>query len=339
MTQPQPQPAGKTAGADYADLRNALGAFVTGVTVATTIDAQGRPRGLTANSFTSVSLNPALILVCIGEGAASYSAFTACERFAVNILSERQRHVSALFASQSADKFEQVQWTMSPGGAPLLNDSLSWLDCRLHTAIPCGDHAIVVGEVTDYSTGAGRPLGYFRGGYVRFGLAQDAVDAYRRAQAALGCIVDDGEGLLLCRGATGAWSVPLSTMADAGASGKDALNAALDKIGAEVDLSFIYSIFGDRPAYIIYRGRLKSLRPRAPHRARLFRPDEIPWDDLPDEPFRNMLKRYVAERDSERFGIYAESDAGGQVAVLENHPQPWTTYAATDAPQPGAIDK
>jgi len=309
-----------------ADLRNTLGAFVTGVTVATTVDAAGRPRGLTANSFTSVSLNPALILVCISESAASYAAFAACKRFAVNILSERQRHVSALFASQSPDKFRRVRWTMSRGGAPLLDDSLAWLDCRLHTLIPCGDHAIVVGEVTGYSADAGRPLGYFRGGYVRFGLEQDAFDAYRRADSALGCIVDDGDGLLLCRTASGGWPVPLSTMAGDGRSGKDALNAALAGIGAEADLSFIYSVFGGAPTYIIYRGWLKRLRGGASDRARLFRPDEIPWDAIPGDAFRHMLERYVAERDSARFGIYAESDCGGQVAVLKNQPQPWAAY-------------
>lgn len=332
MLQPQ-SPAGETGGETFADLRHTLGAFVTGVTVATTVDPQGRPRGLTANSFTSVSLNPALILFCIGESAASYSAFAACERFAVNILSERQRHVSALFASQSAHKFHRVAWRMSPGGAPLLDDSIAYLDCRLRMLTPCGDHAIVVGEVTGYAAGAGRPLGYFRGGYVRFGLEQDAVDAWR-AESVLGCIVDDGDGLLLCRTASG-WSVPLSTMAGGELTGKDALRDALDGIGAEADLAFVYSLFGNRPAYIIYRGWLKNLRrppgPGAVVDARMFRPEDIPWADIPGAPFRTMLQRYVAERRSARFGIYAESDGGGRVAALDGGPQPWATYVNADA--------
>lgn len=327
----QPQQA-KHQAKDFAGLRNILGAFVTGVTVVTTFDHQGRPRGLTANSFTSVSLNPALILVCIGEDAASYSAFTACTRFAVNILSERQQPVSALFASKSPDKFKRVRWTKSAGGSPLLEDSLAWLDCRLHTLMPFGDHAIVVGEVTGYSAGAGRPLGYFRGGYVRFGLEQDAMDAYRRAEPVLGCIADDGDRLLLCPDASGQWSVPLSNMAGGALSGKGALKTVLETIGAEVDFSFIYSLFGvdgGEPTYIIYRGLLKNSRPLrrgAQSGARLFRADEIPWEKISPAPFRQMLKRYVAERHSERFGIYAESDCGGQVAVLESQPQPWASY-------------
>ncbi|MDD9858534.1 MAG: flavin reductase [Gammaproteobacteria bacterium] len=332
----QPRQA-KNQAKDFADLRNILGAFVTGVTVVTTVDNQGRPRGLTANSFTSVSLNPALILICIGESAASYAAFTACKRFAVNILSERQKPVSALFASKSPDKFKRVGWTKSPGGSPLLDHSLAWLDCRLHALMPVGDHAILVGEVAGYSAGAGgRPLGYFRGGYVRFGLEQDAMDAYRRAQPVLGCIVDDGDRLLLCSDASGQWSVPLSNMAGGAQSGKGALRAVLENIGAEVDFSFIYSLFGvhdGEPTHIIYRGLLKNsqrLRRGAQSNARLFRADEIPWEKIALAPFRQMLRRYVAERHSERFGIYAESDAGGQVAVLESQPQPWASYTNTN---------
>ncbi|MDD9874622.1 MAG: flavin reductase [Gammaproteobacteria bacterium] len=332
----QPRQA-KNQAKDFADLRNILGAFVTGVTVVTTVDNQGRPRGLTANSFTSVSLNPALILICIGENAASYAAFTACKRFAVNILSERQKPVSALFASKSPDKFKRVGWTKSPGGSPLLDHSLAWLDCRLHALMPVGDHAILVGEVAGYSAGAGgRPLGYFRGGYVRFGLEQDAMDAYRRAQPVLGCIVDDGDRLLLCSDASGQWSVPLSNMAGGAQSGKGALRAVLENIGAEVDFSFIYSLFGvhdGEPTHIIYRGLLKNsqrLRRGAQSNARLFRADEIPWEKIALAPFRQMLRRYVAERHSERFGIYAESDAGGQVAVLESQPQPWASYTNTN---------
>jgi len=332
----QPQQA-KNQAKDFADLRNILGAFVTGVTVVTTFDNQGRPRGLTANSFTSVSLNPALILVCIGEAAASHSVFTACRRFAVNILTERQQIVSALFASQSPDKFKRVEWTKSAGGSPLLDGSLAWIDCRLHTRMPFGDHAILVGEVTGYSAGAGgRPLGYFRGGYVRFGLEQDAMDAYRRAHPVLGCIVDDGDRLLLCSDASGQWSVPLSNMAGGAQSGRGALKAVLENIGAEVDFSFIYSLFGvddGEPTHIIYRGLLKNSRRLgrgAQSNARLFRADEIPWEKISLAPFRQMLKRYVAERHSERFGIYAESDSGGQVAVLESQPQPWASYTDTN---------
>jgi len=96
--------------------RQALGNYPTGVTVVTTVDADGTPRGLTANSFTSVSLDPALILVCLGKTTASHPVFMQAERFAVNILAEDQREVSALFASKSPDKFAQAAWHTGASG-------------------------------------------------------------------------------------------------------------------------------------------------------------------------------------------------------------------------------
>lgn len=93
------------SGFDPLDLRRALGAFVTGVTVVTTTDKTGKPRGFTANSFTSVSLVPPLVLACIAKGAGSYEAFAGTKHFAVNILAERQKEISSIFASRNADRF------------------------------------------------------------------------------------------------------------------------------------------------------------------------------------------------------------------------------------------
>src|ERR1700754_1916090 len=93
---------------DARAFRRALGNFVTGVTIVTTIDAVGRPRGLTVNSFTSVSLSPPLVLACIANTAASYEVFRQSKAFAINILSEDQRSISDLFASKAEDKFDHV---------------------------------------------------------------------------------------------------------------------------------------------------------------------------------------------------------------------------------------
>jgi flavin reductase (DIM6/NTAB) family NADH-FMN oxidoreductase RutF len=95
---------------DAMDLRRALGAFATGVTVVTTVDGDGNPRGFTANSFTSVSLEPPLILVCLAKRAASCPVFQVAESFAVNILSEDQKAVSSAFSSPTADRFGTVDW-------------------------------------------------------------------------------------------------------------------------------------------------------------------------------------------------------------------------------------
>jgi flavin reductase (DIM6/NTAB) family NADH-FMN oxidoreductase RutF len=148
-------------------LRRAFGSFPTGVTVVTTLDADGRPRGMTANSFASVSLEPALLLVCIGHGTASFPAFAQCRSFAVNVLRDDQEHVSLLFASRSALKFANVSYTARHTGSPVLTDCLSWFDCTVHQRVHAGDHAVLFGRVQQFDTSHAAPLGFSRGRYAK----------------------------------------------------------------------------------------------------------------------------------------------------------------------------
>ena len=150
---------------DIRELRRTLGCFATGVTVVTTLDAAGQPRGMTANSFTSVSLDPALILVCVAKSAPILAAFETGEGFAVNILEETQRDLSTRFATPSADKFAGVTWQPRITGAPVLNDVLAYLDCRLHQRIDAGDHVILIGAIADYGRSDASPLLFCRGSY------------------------------------------------------------------------------------------------------------------------------------------------------------------------------
>ena len=123
---------------DPRELRTALGAFVTGVTVVTTLDAEGHPRGFTANSFTSVSLDPALVLVCLGKHSSSREIFATAGRFAVNILAEEQKAVSSTFASKVADRFAGLDWRVAETGSPIIADVVTWLDCETHDIIDGG---------------------------------------------------------------------------------------------------------------------------------------------------------------------------------------------------------
>jgi flavin reductase (DIM6/NTAB) family NADH-FMN oxidoreductase RutF len=157
-------------GVDPRELRRTLGQFVTGVTIVTVRDERGLPRGLTANSFTSVSLDPPLILVCIASRAPSRQAFDAAPGFAVNILGEAQRDVSARFASPVSDKFAGLSWRPGASGAPLLERSLAYLDCRTHRRIEAGDHVILIGEVTSFDRNEQSPLAFCRGAYVSVNL-------------------------------------------------------------------------------------------------------------------------------------------------------------------------
>ena len=111
-------------------LRKTLGKYSTGVTVVTSIDNDGNPIGMTVNSFTSVSLQPALVLWCIDKKQPSYNSFMDAKGYAVNILSKDQNDLCHKFASQLDDKFENVDWEKSENGFPLVKNSLAWLDCK-----------------------------------------------------------------------------------------------------------------------------------------------------------------------------------------------------------------
>ena len=155
-----------------AALRQALGCFVTGVTVVTTRDAAGVPHGFTANSFTSVSLDPPLALVCVGHEVEGLEAFRTCAGFAVNMLSESQRAISDTFASDRPDRFAEVRWREGARGAPLLDGCVAFLECESRQRIAAGDHMILIGRVTAFAHTAGRPLVFWRGRYL--GLPRDA---------------------------------------------------------------------------------------------------------------------------------------------------------------------
>ena len=171
MTQHQKIRAATVTASDAAELRQTLGSFATGVVVATTLDARGNPKGFTANSFTSVSLDPPLVLVCVDKRASCYPAFAGTAHFAVNILCEAQQHVSRAFASKSPDKFADMPWVPGVTGSPIFPDSTAWLDCELHNRVEAGDHLIVIGRVLSFGHSPAKPpLGYHRGSYIAFAV-------------------------------------------------------------------------------------------------------------------------------------------------------------------------
>lgn len=150
------------------EFRRTLGHFASGVTVITACDGDGRPTGLTASAFTSVSLEPPLILVCVDHKAQSYPALIASKMFAVNILCLDQEAVSRRFATTKIDnKFDGVPFTLSPLGVPLIDNALAQLECTTVNVHLEGDHTIFVGRVERAHSGAGVPLVYYRGRYDR----------------------------------------------------------------------------------------------------------------------------------------------------------------------------
>lgn len=150
---------------DKNEFRRLLARFAAGVTVVTTKGADGKPYGLTATAFTSVSLIPPLVMVCIGKDSESYPHFTAHGVFAVNFLRHSQEDLSQHFATKGGDKFSSVRWTAHATGAPIIENVLGWVDCRIVASHDAGDHTIHVGEVEIGDAHDDAPLIHYAGKY------------------------------------------------------------------------------------------------------------------------------------------------------------------------------
>jgi flavin reductase (DIM6/NTAB) family NADH-FMN oxidoreductase RutF len=148
---------------DPRDLRRALGQYATGVTVVTTVDATGQRFGMTANSFTSVSLSPPLVLWAAARHSPSLAAFEAAGRFAVNVLASDQHHLSRQFSTSGTEKFEGVR--LLPGDLPLIEGTVARFVCRRTQRLDVGDHVLFIGEIESYDAPGGEPLVFHSGFY------------------------------------------------------------------------------------------------------------------------------------------------------------------------------
>lgn len=155
---------------DDSEFRRVMGHFTSGVTIVTSLHADGRPCGLTVNAFCSLSLVPPQVLVCVERDADSFDCIERAGVFAVNILEEgRGEALSRRFSTWGVeDKFRGVAHRAERTGAPILEAALAWVDCRLSQKVSAGDHEVFIGEVLDGDAHEGSPLVYYRGGYGRF---------------------------------------------------------------------------------------------------------------------------------------------------------------------------
>lgn len=150
---------------DQRQFRDALGRFATGVTIITTAGVSGQPEGLTANSFSAVSLNKPLVLWCLAKSAPSLPIFLSSDYFAINVLSSKQRDLSNQFARPAEDKFSDIEWRLGLGGVPLISNCLAIFECKNARQYEEGDHWILIGEVQHFSYGDDQPLLFTNGNY------------------------------------------------------------------------------------------------------------------------------------------------------------------------------
>lgn len=303
------------------EYRRTLGAFMTGVTVVTTTDKAGRPRGMTMNSFTSVSLDPPLVLVCVDFRAASYEAFRESEGIGIHILSSDQQELAINFASKSPDKFVGIETVNGSGGAPIIPDVHAWIDCTTEQVIDAGDHAIILGRVRDYDAQDRRPLAFYQGKFNSFGTDEEIVQQQANTQGRTNVrwvIESADERLAICRHDDGSLELPggllnAEQLSDSGLSA-----AASEQLGSKVEIDFLYSLYDGKRGdpILVYRGRIVDDVDELNQGFVLIPTSEAEPDLFSDQSEIAVIERYGRERVGAVFGIYAGSQHAGTVASL-----------------------
>ena len=301
---------------DGRDLRRAFGNFATGVTIVTTLDADGNPCGFTANSFTSVSIDPPLLLVSIAKSAYGCDVFTASKGFAVNILARDQRELSNRFAAAGTDKFAGLDWQGRTSGAPVIEGVVAWFDCAHHEQVDAGDHVILIGKVLQYAHNTHTPLGFCRGAYVSFGLTPKMLQMLSSpGHLQVGAIIESNGKILLEQNAqTGQLALPVADAVGSAASGKGLLGK-LATAGIDVDLPFIYAVFhDDRQRFVYYLGELRSISEATETRHLRFHEfDNITWEEINDKWIISMLQRFILEKRLGTYRVYIGDQHQGEL--------------------------
>ena len=297
-------------------LRDAFGRFATGVTVVTTRQPDGTPRGFTANSFTSVSLDPPLLLVCISKASHSCKTFSQSDYFAVNILADDQKAISGLFASQLPDKFNQADWHPNVQDMPVIDGALVSFSCAHHRLVDAGDHLILIGRVLSFETADGKPLGYYKGAYFDIGLDRAVIEAATNGDVTVGAVLANGDQLLLAEYPDGDVRVPT---APSGTNSVDGLVKDLEARGLMPKPSRLYAVYQfikTGTHRIVYHG---SVRGNPSEGLRYFNVNSLPLERVHDDAERSLLLRYAQENQHGIFGIYHGTEEAGVVHTLASH--------------------
>jgi len=296
-------------------LRDAFGAFLTGVTVVTTFNDEMAPIGFTANSFTSVSLDPPLLLVCLAKTSRNFQTLMTCKGFAVNILAEDQKDVSNTFARPVEDRFAAVDWQTGPFGSPVFADVAAWFDCSAHDRVDAGDHIVLIGRVESFENSGKTGLGYARGGYFTPALTEKNLLANVDGSLAVGAVAERAGEVLLMPDPSGGWTLPFVDKAES--EGMDALEPQFTaEIGLTIQTGLLYSIYEDTKTgrqHIVYRAALGE---GAPNVGRLFPVQKLPLDEISDSAVRETVKRYAQESMLGNFGIYFGNQEKGRVHAV-----------------------
>jgi len=293
-------------------LRDAFGTFLTGVTVVTSHDAEGNPIGFTANSFTSVSLDPPLVLVCLANASSNYAAFANAPGFAVNILSEAQKNLSNTFARPVEDRFAAVAWRAGPQGSPVFEDVSAWFDCSMHNMVEAGDHLILIGKVEAQDSNAHPGLGYARGAYVTPAAEAEALSAGK--SIFVSALIEHQGKILLVDDGQGHATLPEAKVGAAGVT--NVLKQLIADSGTSAKPGFVYAVYEDEGRRTQHISFLCQADDASAARGVFTTLSEVSHADLTDPAMSTMLDRFAVESQLDNFGIYLGSEVSGEVRAV-----------------------
>ena len=301
------------------NLRQALGSFPTGVTVVSCLDKNKNPLGFTANSFTSVSLDPQLISICIDKESFNIDSFSSTKHFAVSVLSEDQQSISTTFATPNEDRFQNVEWRTEDTGSPIIENAVAWFDCNTRQVIDAGDHLILIGEIIAFDSSPKTPLMYLRGNYVNLGLEQKMLLAMENenTKIVVGAIIEWHKKVFLLKDKTNNSLYFPSASRLGHIDDNDSLLGILKNLKISINEHYLFSVFEkaeDKTSLIYYRAQVKEALEDMDDYFYPF--DDIPFDKLSDEASRIMLKRYIKERELNAFGIFVGKESEGKVEAI-----------------------
>ena len=290
-------------------LRDAFGAFMTGVTVVTACGPDGAPIGFTANSFTSVSLDPPLLLVCLANSSRNYTALTTAPGFAVNILAETQKAVSNTLGRPVEDRFAEVDWRRGPHGSPIIAGVSAWFDCSTHRIVDAGDHAILIGRGEAFDATPAPGLGYVRGAYGT--PVQEAEALAGSVDVVVSALIERAGEVLLWDDGRGGLTVPMKQVGKAGATA--ALGALIAEAGVEACPGFIYSVFEDQTQGKQHISFLCKAEAGVPAVGAFTALEATALAGVADPAVRVMLQRLAEESRLGNYGIYFGNQNAGEV--------------------------
>ena len=279
------------------DLRAAFGTFITGVTVVSAVGESGTLAGFTANSYTSVSLQPPLLLVCPAKAMGCFPVFASCSHFAVSILAAEQQQVANVFANSRAPRFAQVDWHRDQFGTPIIAGASASFSCSVQQRVEAGDHVVLIGKVENHQHSDKPALGYAGGNYFSTDLERRSAEFTDSEKLMLGALIEHQGKVLLQPSVTGLQ--PPTWRAQASVGARRVVVDSCHKAGLQVELGATYEIFEHNSNTYIYYLAQAADGEGSTNLGAYYSYEQLPKLTYTSDALRAMLLRYAAQYQEE----------------------------------------